>query len=220
MSATTSSTQQDVGRMVRIYDIVPSDSSLPNYFQVQEMLTCEILVGREVSKTSCPGWGSNSRPSDISECAGYSDYETDALPTALPRQWRPCCESNSIFLYHMLYNIPLVHSPSPNAVDDGEKGSLNSTNHSCWKGNSYVMSRRNVSSFITVYPVHLRKTDWTPIYWWTFNVMFMLQASQNKAIAGQQNLCGWSSDMVTPCWIQQRIISNQLGHLMVLWCNG
>ena len=45
--------QQDVGRMVHMYDIVPSDSSLPN--QVQEMLTCEILVGREVSKTSCPG---------------------------------------------------------------------------------------------------------------------------------------------------------------------
>ncbi len=36
-------------------------------------------------RSNCPGWGSNSRP---------SDYETDALPTALPRrgvgkrQWR------------------------------------------------------------------------------------------------------------------------------------
>ena len=29
------------------------------------------------AKMICPGWGSNSRP---------SDYETDALPTALPRQ--------------------------------------------------------------------------------------------------------------------------------------
>jgi hypothetical protein len=30
----------------------------------------------------CPGWGSNSRPSD---CSCLCDYETDALPTALPR---------------------------------------------------------------------------------------------------------------------------------------
>ena len=32
---------------------------------------------RNWDQNECPGWGSNSRP---------SDYETDALPTALPRQ--------------------------------------------------------------------------------------------------------------------------------------
>ena len=35
-----------------------------------------ILIHNTLEKRSCPGWGSNSRP---------SDYETDALPTALPR---------------------------------------------------------------------------------------------------------------------------------------
>ena len=35
------------------------------------------------SKELCPGWGSNSRPSDFSVV--ILDYETDALPTALPR---------------------------------------------------------------------------------------------------------------------------------------
>ncbi len=34
----------------------------------------------------CPKWGSNSRPPDYSVYI-YSDYETDALPTAL---LRPC----------------------------------------------------------------------------------------------------------------------------------
>ena len=35
-------------------------------------------------KKECPRWGSNSRPSD---CSAFRtlDYETDALPTALPR---------------------------------------------------------------------------------------------------------------------------------------
>ena len=40
-----------------------------NSFQVE-------TTDRKVQKKLCPGWGSNSRP---------SDYETDALPTALPR---------------------------------------------------------------------------------------------------------------------------------------
>ena len=35
------------------------------------------------TKSTCPGWGSNSRPSDFSLV--NLDYETDALPTALPR---------------------------------------------------------------------------------------------------------------------------------------
>ena len=35
------------------------------------------------TKNTCPGWGSNSRPSDFSVV--ILDYETDALPTALPR---------------------------------------------------------------------------------------------------------------------------------------
>ena len=35
------------------------------------------------TKNTCPGWGSNSRPSDFSLV--NLDYETDALPTALPR---------------------------------------------------------------------------------------------------------------------------------------
>ena len=34
---------------------------------------------KKSKKKECPGWGSNSRP---------SDYETDALPTALPRRVR------------------------------------------------------------------------------------------------------------------------------------
>ena len=34
------------------------------------------MISHFLKKRSCPGWGSNSRP---------SDYETDALPTALPR---------------------------------------------------------------------------------------------------------------------------------------
>ena len=37
-------------------------------------------LGAQHAKTVCPGWGSNSRP---------SDYETDALPTALPRRAHP-----------------------------------------------------------------------------------------------------------------------------------
>ena len=41
--------------------------------------------GRKISKRVCPGWGSNSRPSDFSDIV-ILDYETDALPTALPRQ--------------------------------------------------------------------------------------------------------------------------------------
>ena len=36
----------------------------------------EMLLLCLKTKSICPGWGSNSRP---------SDYETDALPTALPR---------------------------------------------------------------------------------------------------------------------------------------
>ena len=36
----------------------------------------------EKLQKECPGWGSNSRPSD---CSCLCDYETDALPTALPR---------------------------------------------------------------------------------------------------------------------------------------
>ena len=35
-----------------------------------------LLVEPKGKQKECPGWGSNSRP---------SDYETDALPTALPR---------------------------------------------------------------------------------------------------------------------------------------
>ena len=44
----------------------------------------EKLMGSKMKKKKiCPGWGSNSRP---------SDYETDALPTALPRLHSLCYE--------------------------------------------------------------------------------------------------------------------------------
>ena len=53
--------------------------------QIDEMKTmCTINIvpsmgsysSIKIQNDGCPGWGSNSRP---------SDYETDALPTALPR---------------------------------------------------------------------------------------------------------------------------------------
>ena len=46
---------------------------------------CNIILHRcgITVKITCPGWGSNSRPSDFSLV--NLDYETDALPTALPR---------------------------------------------------------------------------------------------------------------------------------------
>ena len=68
----------------------------------------------EQLKMICPGWGSNSRP---------SDYETDALPTALPRlgwrQWRPifafipkdhtqCLLSFWVFKRDNIQNAPAV----------------------------------------------------------------------------------------------------------------
>ena len=41
---------------------------------------CARVAGLAEGTKLCPEWGSNSQP---------SDYETDALPTALSRLWRP-----------------------------------------------------------------------------------------------------------------------------------